>query len=74
MTPNAPRDGAPGSRIKGSYLVRDYCASCGESIRVAPGMIGRNYCQSCGSSPRPFVPTTAHRPEGQAHGLGRTST
>lgn len=61
-----------GAPIRGSAYVRDYCAGCGESIRAVAGTIGRNLCETCDPD-RAHVPGTAHRPEGQAKGLGRTS-
>lgn len=62
-----------GSPIRGSAYVRDYCAGCGEPIRVVSGTTGWNLCEICNPN-RVYVPTTAHRPEGQATGMGRTSS
>jgi hypothetical protein len=37
-----------GDPIPGSKLVRDFCVSCHEPMRVAPQIAGhRNYCTDC---------------------------
>lgn len=42
------RYGCPGDPIPGSVYVRDYCAVCGEPIRVAPrSKLGLKECDDC---------------------------
>jgi len=42
------RYGAPGDPIPGSAYVRDYCAVCGDPIRVAPrSKLGLKECDDC---------------------------
>jgi hypothetical protein len=43
-----PAYGEPGSRIPGSIYVREYCAICGDPIRVLPAVVGcEPQCSAC---------------------------
>ena len=59
--------GPPGSPIQGSRLVRDYCAHCGEAIRVShPG--GGHICSSCQVAAHPGYGTPFYVPDADANG------
>jgi hypothetical protein len=37
-----------GAPIPGSRFVRDFCANCGEPMRICPDRVGEeNYCSEC---------------------------
>ena len=62
-----------GERIEGSCLVRDFCISCNEPIRVASGSTGANLCHECSGEKRSLsLDSERNRTDGQKHGLRHT--
>lgn len=65
--------GEPGSTIRGSRFVRDYCPGCNEPIRVFPNRVGCNvHCAECDSRHRVPAANTGLTPR-QREGLRKTT-
>ena len=60
--------GQIGSPIPGSRLVRDYCATCGEPIRVT-SCGGEHICSSCRAGWHPGYGTPFYVPDTDADGV-----
>ena len=62
----------PGTKIPGARLVRDYCRTCGQPIRVLPGKTyGHEECEECNYHPPPGM--HANITPRQKSGLRHTS-